>query len=79
MAVTISLFFWAQAGFKLRTFFALYVTLMTFALVYGGEHYILDAVLGLGYALAVEFGSRAWESRRGAAVKKSPKSLIKSG
>lgn len=79
MAVTISLFFWAQAGFKLRTFFVLYVTLMTFALVYGGEHYIFDAVLGLGYALAVEFGSRAWESRRGAAAKKLPKSLIKSG
>ena len=64
MAVTISLFFWARAGLKLRTFFVFYVSLMTFALVFGGEHYIIDAILGLGYALAVEFGSRFWESRR---------------
>ena len=79
MAVTISLFFWTQAGLKLRMFFTLYVSLMTFALVYGGEHYIFDAVLGLGYALAVEFGSRAWERRRGAGANKSSKSLAKTG
>ena len=79
MAVTISLFFWTQAGLKLRMFFTLYVSLMTFALVYGGEHYIFDAVLGLGYALAVEFGSRAWERRRGAGAKKSLKTLAKTG
>lgn len=65
MAVTISLFFWARAGLMLRTFLVCYVSLMTFALVFGGEHYIFDAILGLGYALAGEFGARFWESRRG--------------
>jgi len=65
MAVTISLFFWARAGLMLRTFLVGYVSLMTFALVFGGEHYIFDAILGLGYAFAVEFGARFWESRRG--------------
>jgi hypothetical protein len=75
MAVTISLFFWARAGLKLRTFFVFYVSLMTFALVFGGEHYIIDAILGLGYALAVEFGSQIWESRRS----ESRKMLSKAG
>ena len=64
MAVTISLFFWGRTGLKLRIFFVCYVSLMTFALVFGGEHYIFDAIVGLGYALLVEFGARFWESRR---------------
>jgi hypothetical protein len=36
---------------------------MFFALVFGGEHYIFDAILGAIYAIAVEFGCRAWERR----------------
>jgi len=77
MAVTISLFFWTRAGLKLRTFFVCYVSLMTFALVFGGEHYIFDAILGLGYALAVEFGARFWESRYGESRAISPKTMAK--
>lgn len=75
MAVTISLFFWSRSGFKLRTFFVGYVSLMTFALVFGGEHYIFDAILGLGYALAVEFGARFWEGRYGESRSISTKTI----
>lgn len=65
MAVTISLFFWPRVGKPMRAFFIFYVSLMVFALVYGGEHYVFDALLGAGYAIAVESGCRLWE-RRGA-------------
>ena len=61
MAVTITLFFWARVGLKMRVFLAFYVALMFFALVFGGEHYIFDAILGAIYAIAVEYGCRAWE------------------
>jgi hypothetical protein len=60
---------------KAANVFCFYVSLMTFALVFGGEHYIIDAILGLGYALAVEFGSQIWESRRS----ESRKMLSKAG
>jgi hypothetical protein len=50
---------------------------MTFALVFGGEHYIFDAILGLGYALAVEVGARFWERRYGEARAISPKTTAK--
>lgn len=63
MAVTISLFFWPRVRTGMRIFFVFYVSLMIFALVFGGEHYIFDAILGAIYAIAVEFGCRVWESR----------------
>jgi hypothetical protein len=63
MAVTISLFFWPRVGRIMRLFFVFYVSLMVFALVFGGEHYLFDALLGAIYAIAVEFGCRQWESR----------------
>jgi membrane-associated phospholipid phosphatase len=77
MAATISLFFWAHTSLKLRTFFVCYFSFMTFALVFGGEHYIFDAILGLGYALAVEVGARFWERRYGEARAISPKTTAK--
>jgi hypothetical protein len=47
----------------MKAFLVFYVALMFFALVFGGEHYIFDAILGALYALAVEYGCRAWERR----------------
>lgn len=64
MAVTITLFFWARVGLKFKAFLIFYIALMFFALVFGGEHYIFDAILGAGYAVAVEFGCRTWERWR---------------
>jgi hypothetical protein len=53
----------------MKAFLAFYVALMFFALVFGGEHYIFDAILGAIYALAVEYGCRAWE--RGSARRRA--------
>ena len=41
-----------------------YPALMSVTLVYTGEHYVLDLVAGLGYALAVHFALNRWEARR---------------
>ena len=64
MTVTITLFFWARVGLMFKAFLIFYIALMFFALVFGGEHYIFDAILGAGYAVAVEFGCRTWERWR---------------
>jgi hypothetical protein len=64
MTVTITLFFWARVSLMFKAFLIFYIALMFFALVFGGEHYIFDAILGAGYAVAVEFGCRTWERWR---------------
>jgi hypothetical protein len=35
-----------------------------FTLVYGGEHYVFDALLGGIYALAVHYACLVWERRK---------------
>ena len=74
MAVTISLFFWPRAGRAIRIFLVVYVSLMVFALVFGGEHYVFDALLGAIYAAVVEFGCRIWERRKSSVFAPKPKS-----
>lgn len=65
MALTIVLFFWPTCRrLWQRTLFVAYVVGMVFALVYGGEHYVVDALLGWLYAVVTEIACRAWESRR---------------
>lgn len=64
MAFLISIFFWNRSSLKMKIFLTFYVSGMVFALVYGGEHYIFDALLGGIYALGVEYGCRLWERRR---------------
>ncbi len=57
----IVLFFWKSAG-KWRPLLALYPLAMGFTLVYAGEHYVIDILLGWGYAAAVFFiGSRLFD------------------
>lgn len=63
-AFTVSLFFWPVANRWLKAFFIFYMSFMVFTLVFGGEHYVFDALLGALYAVIVEFGSRMWEKRR---------------
>ena len=43
---------------------ALYPLAMGFALVYLGEHYVLDVIAGIGYALAVHWAVSVWEQGR---------------
>jgi membrane-associated phospholipid phosphatase len=48
------LFFWS-AGRWVRLVLGLYTLAMAFALVYGGEHFVMDVVAGWAMALAVHF------------------------
>ncbi len=47
-----------------RVLLALYPVAMGFALVYCGEHYVLDLIAGVAYALAVHLALNRWEARR---------------
>ena len=44
------LFFWPLVGWWLRIALLLYAFLMAFTLIYGGEHYVVDVLLGWLYA-----------------------------
>lgn len=46
------LFFWPLVGRRQRICLVLYVVAMTFTLVYGGEHYVTDLLVGWLYAAA---------------------------
>jgi hypothetical protein len=63
-AFTIAMFFWPRANLWMRALFIVYPAVMVFALVYGGEHYVVDCSLGVLYAVLVEWGCRVWERRR---------------
>lgn len=47
-----------------RFLLALYPAAMGFTLVYCGEHYVLDLIAGVAYALAVHFALNRWETHR---------------
>ena len=49
---------------RLRWLLALYPLAMGFTLVYDGEHYVLDLVFGVLYALATHVALTRWEARR---------------
>lgn len=44
-----------------RLILALFPLAMGFTLVYGGEHYVLDVLLGWAYVLTIALGFRAWD------------------
>jgi hypothetical protein len=64
---TLLLFFWRD-GLRYRIGFGAYTLAMAFALVYGGEHFVADIVLGWVYAViafaAVTLGAKALARRR---------------
>jgi hypothetical protein len=68
-------FFW-RYGLWARLIGIAYVLSMAWALVYGGEHYVFDVLVGWGYAAAVYFGVRwvraRWAARRGDAAATAP-------
>jgi membrane-associated phospholipid phosphatase len=67
-AALICAFFWAQARWPLRIVLVAYPLAMGFALVYGGEHYVIDVLLGWVYVALVMLGvgwvERAIATRR---------------
>jgi membrane-associated phospholipid phosphatase len=66
--------FYAISRFRspLRWLLLIYPLGMTMALVYGGEHYVVDAIAGALLALLVVVGCSAFERRRAGEVSPSP-------
>ncbi|HEY3842366.1 MAG TPA: phosphatase PAP2 family protein [Acidimicrobiales bacterium] len=64
----ITLFFWRGASLRTRIVLAAYPVCMAFTLVYTGEHFVIDILVGWIYAAAtMYFGSKLldrWEARR---------------
>ena len=60
-----------------RVVLALYPPVMGFTLVYGGEHYVIDVLLGWVYAVGVVLAARSYErwreGRRSAAATTTPR------
>ena len=51
-ALLVTLFFWSLVPWWVRPLLAVYPLAMAFALVYTGEHYVVDCVAGWAYAIA---------------------------
>ena len=66
-AVLVALFLAARIASRWRYLFFLYPVAMGLVLVYTGEHYVLDVLVGVGYAVAVHLLVRRWERSRGMA------------
>ncbi len=64
LAVLIAIMVGTRLRSRWRFLLALYPAAMGFTLVYCGEHYVLDLIAGVAYALAVHYGMNAWEARR---------------
>ncbi|HSN06472.1 MAG TPA: phosphatase PAP2 family protein [Candidatus Angelobacter sp.] len=47
-----------------RPLLVAYPVLMLLVLVYGGEHYVVDGIIGAVYVFAVVYGLRLWDRRR---------------
>jgi membrane-associated phospholipid phosphatase len=63
-AVLVALMIGTQLRSRWRWLLVLYPLAMGFTLVYTGEHYVLDLIVGAGYALAVHFALNRWARRR---------------
>lgn len=63
-ATLIALFLASRITSAWRYLLVLYPLAMAFTLVYCGEHYVLDLLAGVVYALAVHAGLQRWERRR---------------
>lgn len=63
-AVLVAIAIGMRLSNRWRYLLALYPLAMAFTLVYCGEHYVIDILAGLAYALAVHYAVSAWERRR---------------
>ena len=63
-ALLFTLFFWSIVPWWIRPLLAVYPVAMAFALVYTGEHYIVDCLAGWVYAAAAFFVVNALYERR---------------
>lgn len=67
-AMLLALYLWGLAPRWVRPLIALYPVAMAFALVYGGEHYVVDCIAGWIYATVVFAGVNVVFDRREARV-----------
>jgi membrane-associated phospholipid phosphatase len=65
-ATLVAIFVAARFASRRRYLLVLYPVAMGFTLVYCGEHYVLDLLAGVGYALAVHLALNRWEAARAA-------------
>jgi membrane-associated phospholipid phosphatase len=65
-AALVALTIGARLRSRWRYLLALYPAAMGLTLVYTGEHYVLDLVVGWIYALAIHVAMNRWEARRAA-------------
>jgi membrane-associated phospholipid phosphatase len=72
VAITIA----GQIRSRWRYLLALYPVAMGFTLVYCGEHYVLDLVAGVFYALVVHWAVSRWEARRERSAAPSPEPTV---
>lgn len=63
-AAMLLVFVWSRVGRIWRVVLVLYTLAMAFSLVYAGEHYVVDALLGYAYVAVVAVAVTAWERRR---------------
>jgi membrane-associated phospholipid phosphatase len=63
-ALLLALFLWRLVPWWTRPLLALYPPAMAFALVYGGEHYVVDCIVGWIYATVTYFVVEAVFERR---------------
>lgn len=65
-------FAWPMVGWLARAGLSLYTVVMAATLVYSGEHYVVDALLGWLYAVAAVLAIRWWFGRTEAGDDESP-------
>jgi membrane-associated phospholipid phosphatase len=63
-AILVAIMIAGRVRSRWRYLAALYPIAMGFTLVYCGEHYVIDLVAGVAYALAVHVALNRWEARR---------------
>jgi membrane-associated phospholipid phosphatase len=63
-ATLIALFAISRLRTRWRYAFLIYPAIMGLALVYLGEHYVVDLVVGVGYALAAHWSVGVWERQQ---------------
>jgi hypothetical protein len=69
----ICLFFWSRANAWFRALLVAYVLAMAFALVYTGEHFVIDEFVGWTYAVVVfVVGSRVLDRREARRARREP-------
>lgn len=64
ISLLITVFLWPRVRRRWRPLLAAYALIMAFSLVYAGEHYVFDILLGWALTGVVSYGFYRWEQRK---------------